>query len=412
MKVVIICQWFPPEYAPIGVMLHELAQDITNKGHKLTIITGFPNHPAGVLFEGYKKKLFMEEMAGGVKTIRCYLYTSPIKTFSRRILNYLTFALTSFVAALRLEKQDILFMVSPPLTNGVVALILSKLKGFNFVLNVQDIYPDAAISASIIKSRLLIKWLKKIELTIYRAATKVTVISEGFKENLLEKGVPESKISVIYNWIDTEEITPVPKDNNFARQHGLTDKFVVLYSGTIGMISGADILLHCAERISAIEDILILFVGEGVIKERIIKNAEKRRLKNVQFLPLQPREILSEVQSSSDVSVVTLLKGKGKASVPSKVLGYMAAAKPVLASVDVNSDTKKIIEKARCGICVDAEDAQGLTDAILQLYNDRHKAKALGLNGREFLLKHCERRDITGQYERLFLSISADVNYD
>lgn len=393
-------------------MLQELVQDMARNGHKLTVITGFPNHPAGVLFEGYKKRLFSEDITGGVKIIRCYLYTSPRKTFLRRLLNYLTFALTSFLAVLRLEKQDLLLMVSPPLSNGVMALLLHKVKRLKFILNVQDIYPDAAISAGIIENRLFMRFLKKVEMTIYRAATKISVISEGFKENLLGKGVPESKISVIYNWIDSSEIIPLPKDNNFARRYDLTDKYVILYSGTIGMISGADILLDCAEKIAAIEDILILFVGEGIVKERLVQRAEERRLKNVQFLPLQPREILSEVQSSADVSVVTLLRGSGNTSVPSKVLGYMAAARPILASVDADSDTKKMIETAKCGIWVDAEDAESLTGAILQLYRDRQRGRILGLNGRNFLLGHYERRAVTGHYERLFLSSMGDASHD
>lgn len=406
MKILIICQWYPPEYAPIGVMLKELADDLTGKGHNVTVVTGFPNHPNGVLFPGYKKSLFNVERDAGVTLIRCYLYTSPKKTFFRRLLNYLSFAVFSFIVVMRMERQDVLFVVSPPLTNGLIALAIKKLKGLKFVFNVQDIYPDAAISTGVIKNQLLVRFLKKLELKIYGAASSTAVISEGFKENLIAKGVPDSKVWVINNWIDTNEITPMHKDNKFAREYGLTDKFVVFYSGTIGMISGADILLDCAERLAYVEDVLFLFVGEGVVKEKIKEDAEKRQLKNVQFLPLQPREILSDVQSSADVSVVTLLKGKGKTSVPSKVLGYMAAARPVIASVDSDSDTKKTIEKADCGICVDAEDVQGLTEAIMHLYNDRLKAEELGKNGREFLTTHCDRKTITDRYEKLFLCVN------
>lgn len=406
MKIVIVCQLFPPEYAPIGIMLKELADDLIVKGHNVTIVTGFPNHPHGILFSGYKKSLFNVERVAGITLIRCYLYTSSKKTFFRRILNYLTFAVFSFIAVMRLERQDVLFAVSPPLTNGLIALAIKKLKGLKFIFNIQDIYPDVAISTGVIKNQLLIRFLKKLELKIYSAASSIAVISEGFKENLIVKGVPDSKVCVIYNWIDTNEITPMFKDNKFAREHNLIDKFVVLYSGTIGMISGADILLDCAEKLVYMKDILFLFVGEGIVKERIKEDAEKRQLKNVQFLPFQPREILSDVQSSADVSVVTLLKGKGKTSVPSKVLGYMAAARPVVASVDSDSDTRIMIEKADCGICVDAEDAQGLTEAIIQLYNDRNRAETLGRNGRDYLVLSCDRKTITAQYEELFLSVT------
>ena len=402
MKIVIICQWFPPEYAPIGIMLRELAEDLSTKGHSVTVVTGFPNHPAGVLFGGYKKSLFTEETVNGFRIIRCYLYTSPKRMFYRRILNYLTFTVTSFAAAIRLKDQDLLFVVSPPLTNGVIALLLKKWKRIKYVFNVQDIYPDAAVAAGIIRNRLMIWALRWIEREIYRSADRIAVISDGFNDNLIGKGTPPSKISVLNNWLDTEEILPLPRDNDFSREQGLTGKFIVLYSGTIGLISGADLLLTCAEHLAYREDLLFLFVGEGIVKEGIAEEARKRGLSNVKFLPFQPREALSRVQSSSDVSVVTLLKGKGKSSVPSKVLGYMAAARPIVASVDPDSDTMKLIEKAGCGICVGAEDAEGVTRAIQELYHDRPRAAALGRNGREFLVRNCNRKAITARYEALF----------
>jgi len=403
LKIVIICQWYPPEYAPIGVMLQELSRDLAAKGHQVTVITGYPNHPSGVLFEGYRKGLFSEEMDGLVRIIRCWLYTSPKRSVVSRLLNNLSFALVSFLAALRLEKHDLLFMVSPPLSNGLIAMLLRKMKGLRFVFNVQDIYPDAAIAAGIIRNPLLIRALSRFEREIYRMAEAVTVISEGFKQNLIAKGIAAQKIHLVNNWIDAMEIAPIQKDNPFAREHGLADKFVVLYSGTIGLISGAGIILECAESLKANREILFLFVGEGVAKDFIMKSALERQLKNVLFLPFQPRQILSQLQSSADVSVVTLFSGRGKSSVPSKVLGYMAAARPVVACVDLNSDTARLVERANCGIAVAAEDAGQLTAALVELYRDRKKGERLGTNGRSYLVANCSRTDMTGRYESLFL---------
>jgi len=403
IKLLFICQWFPPEYAPIGIMLKELAEDMIKHGHTVTVITGFPNHPAGVLFKGYRKRLFFKEIINGIRVIRCYLYTSFRKTFLHRIANFISFGATSFVTALLLDKKDLLFIVSPPLSNGLIALLLRQMKGLRFVFNVQDLYPDVAISTGVIRNRLLIRILKIIELFVYRGAERVAVISEGFKKNLLIKGVPNSKIQIICNWLDTCEIYPVSRNNEFARNHGLTEKFVVLYSGTIGMVSGAEIIIECAEKLRRYGDILFLFVGEGVVKEAIVEKARVTGLDNIKFLSFQPREILSQVQSSADVSIVTLSKGKGKTSVPSKVLGYMAAARPVIASVDPDSDTWQLIEGAGCGICVDPEDVQGLSMAIESLYHDRERARLLGRHGRDFLKSNCDRNIITSHYEKLFV---------
>lgn len=403
MKIVIICQWFPPEDTPVAVMLKELADDLIGKGHKVTIVTGFPNHPQGVLFPGFKKKIFNVVNDADITLIRCYLYTSPKKTFLRRLFNYLTFALFSFVAVMRLERQDVLFVVSPPITNGLIAMVIKKLRGLNFVFNIQDIYPDAAISAQVIKNRFIVKALQKMELSIYNAASRISVISEGFRQNLISKGVPIEKVEVLFNWLDVDEIIPLPKDNDFSREHGLTNKFVVLYSGTVGLISGAEILLECASKLAPFNDILFLFVGEGVVKERLMEAVAMRQLSNVRFLPFQRRAILSQVQSCSNISIVTLSRKMGKSSVPSKVLGYLAAARPVIASVDVDSDTGRMISDANCGICTDPKDADGLTAAILELYHDPERAQRLGANGRNFLENFFDRKRITVQYERLFI---------
>ena len=409
MKIVMICQWFPPEHAPIGVMLSEMAEDLIQKGHSVSIITGFPNHPEGIVFKGYNKKIFNKEDESGLKIIRCYLYTSPKKTFLRRAANYLSFAMSSFVAAMCMEKHDVLLMVSPPLSNGLIAIALKKIKKLRFVFNVQDIYPDAAISTEIIKNPFLIKVLMKLEQIIYHEAKSVSLISEGFKNNLLAKGVPEEKINVIENWIDTNEIVPMNKHNDFSIKHELIDKFVILYSGTIGIISGAEIIIDCAKNLSDYEDILFLFVGEGIVKDEIRKKVNQLSLKNIKFLSFQPRKLLSEVQSCSDVSVLTLAKDKGKTSVPSKILGYMAAARPVVASIDESSDTHRLINEAKCGICVEPGNADNLSDIILTLYHDRHLAEQLGRNGREFLMNNCGRKKITSQYEKMFLECDKDL---
>ncbi|MRR10384.1 glycosyltransferase WbuB, partial [bacterium] len=322
LRILIICQYFPPEVAPIGVMMKELAADLAAAGHRVTVVTGFPNHPRGIVFAGYRRRLFQREMADGIRVIRCYMHVSPRRSVLARILGYLSFGLSALSAALRLPRHDAVLLPSPPLTNGALALALRLIRGWPYVYNVQDIFPDAAITAGIITKPAVIGALRRFERCIYRRAGRIAVISEGFRANLIAKGVPAGKIELIHNWLDAAEIAPQPRDNEFSGRHGLNGRFVVLYSGTIGLISGAEILVDCARRLSGCRDILFLFVGEGVTKETIVRMAEQQHLSNMRFLPFQERELLPQVQSSADVSVVTLKRGMGRTSVPSKILGY------------------------------------------------------------------------------------------
>lgn len=401
LRILIICQYFPPEVAPIGVMMKELAADLAAAGHRVTVVTGFPNHPRGIVFAGYRRRLFQREMADGIRVIRCYMHVSPRRSVLARILGYLSFGLSALSAALLLPRHDAVLLPSPPLTNGALALALRLIRGWPYVYNVQDIFPDAAITAGIITNPAVIGALRRFERCIYRRAGRIAVISEGFRANLIAKGVPAVKIGLIYNWLDTAEITPRPRDNEFSRRHGLNGRFVVLYSGTIGLISGAEMLVDCAALLGSYRDILFLLVGEGVAKDAVRTLAQQRSVSNMMFLPFQSRDVLSQVQSSADVSVVTLRPGMGRTSVPSKVLGYMAAARPVLASVDADSDTRSLIERACCGIGTPPGDHRSLAEAILALYHDRPYCRRLGRNGRAFLLRHCERRAATAHYRRL-----------
>lgn len=398
-RIALICQYSPPEVAPIGFMISELAHDLVLAGHHVSIFTGFPNHPAGKLFPGYCSRLrgLTEHRSDGVLIRRNWLYISSSKSVISRVLNYGSFALTTLVSAIW-QKHDVYFIVSPPLTNILIGFVL-RLFGRRYVLNVQDIYPDAAEATGVLRNKMLIRVLYMLERLAYRLAERVTVISNGFVRNLLAKGLPLEKIAFIPNWIDSDEISPQSQDNDFSRQHGLNNRFVVLYSGTIGLVSGAEIVLDMADNLARDEDVLVMMVGEGVVKTRIEEASVMRGLKNMRFAPFQPRGVLSNVLSSASVGLVTLLPGHGGNSVPSKILGYLAAGRPVIVSVDRGSDTWEFIQEAQCGLCVPPGDPVALALAVRKLRNDPILADRLGANGRTYLVENLHRRVITAKYE-------------
>tara|TARA_B100000579_G_scaffold424051_1_gene427982 strand:- start:2049 stop:3281 length:1233 start_codon:yes stop_codon:yes gene_type:complete len=406
MKIVFICQWFPPEPAPIGVMINELASRLSNEGHQITVITGYPNHPNGLIYKGFKKKIFSIHNEFNFRLIRCWLFTSNNKTNLNRLLNYISFSISSLIAALFLERNHFVFVVSPPLTNGLIAIMLRLIKGFTYIINIQDIYPDAAINLNVIKNPFYKSLLYLVESIIYNFSERITVISNGFKKNLIKKKVSYEKIKIIPNWIDTDEITPIDNLNNFKNNNQLNNNFIVLYAGTIGLVSGAEILIPVAKSLAKYKDIKILLIGDGIIKERLQELSKNEKLGNIKFLPFQPREILSEVLSSSDVSIVTMKKNCGFSSVPSKVLGYMSSGKPLIASVDKGSDTHNLILNSNCGLAVPPENSEEIVSAILYLYHNQTEARKMGTNAREYVVKNFSKDSILNSYISFFLKLN------
>jgi len=256
---------------------------------------------------------------------------------------------------------------------------------------IYDLYPDLAIEAGVIRNRLLIRAAQKLERWIYRRSDRVVVLSEGFRRTLVEsKGVPEEKVRVIPVWLDLDEIQRSQDPLPWRREHGISeDAFVVLYAGTMGIVSGAEVLLDVVNEFSGDTGIVFLFVGEGRAKERIQELG--RNLPNVRLLGFQPRETLSDMLSSADVGVVTLLPGRGRTSVPSKMLGYMAVGVPVLASCDLNSDSAEMIREAKCGVVVPPGDALAISSALRELRSDTPARHSAGQRGRAYLEKHHSR---------------------
>ncbi len=404
-EVVILSQWFPPEQAPIGQMLSELAVALTKRGWAVTVVTGFPNHPSGEVFQGYRKQWRSTDYLEGVRVLRCWLYTSTNRAIWRRVLTSLSFSLTAAWAVITKTEPGLILAVSQPLSMGVLLPVLSRVKGAKGVLNVQDLYPDVPISVGLIRNPWLIRLLRWTERVSYRWADGIAVICEGFVHHVKERGAVAARVRMIPNWIDTEFLRPGVRSNAFRRSLGFADEdFVVLYAGSIGYVSGADVLVKAGKLLRDLPSIKIAYIGEGPLVEKIQRMVNQSALTNVVFRPFQERSQLNDVQACADVGVVSLLPGKGKSSVPSKLLGYMAAARPVIASVDLDSETARFVERAGCGSVTVAGDAQALADAIRSLQRDQVLGSALGEAGRQYVVANHSRPVVIDQYDE-FLSL-------
>lgn len=318
-----------------------------------------------------------------------------------------------YVRAIREDGVSAISSGSTPPTAGIlcakVKKRLSKRYGHKvpFIFILQDVFPDSLVSTGLCRENsLLYKIGNMVADYTYRNADKIIVISEDFRQMLLGKGIPEEKIKLIYNWVDETAVVSVPRNENplFDKYNLDRSKFYVAYSGNIGLTQNMDMLLTIAEELTSRQDIGFILVGDGAYREQVERIVAGKQLSNVKTIPFQPYEDISYVFSLGDVGLLISKRGVASNSVPSKTWSYMSAERPILASFDSNSELCRIIEEHDCGVCVEADDKEGLKEAILRLFSaDRSR---YGENGRRFVVEHISKTAATQQYVDLMNNLS------
>jgi glycosyltransferase involved in cell wall biosynthesis len=302
-----------------------------------------------------------------------------------------------FFCAISIKKADAIFVYSTPPTLGFMGVLLGKIKNIPVIYNLQDIFPDSLINARIIKDGYILKIGKLVEKYTYKNCNKIVVISEDFKRVIVNRGVPKEKIDIVYNWVDTDIVKPIPrKENSLLKKYNIdNEKFYITYCGNIGLTQNLELLIDVAKDLESYENIEFVVIGNGAHKQKLIQYSSERDIKNVKFLPFQPYEDISNVYSLGDVGLIISKKDIGNNSFPSKTWSIMSAERAVLASFDENSELCKIINNCNCGICVPPENKEALKNTILNLYNHKEYTKNIGCNGRKFILENLDRKDNT-----------------
>lgn len=406
-RLTILTQWYPPEQAPFGRMMHELASDLAGRDWDVTVITGFPNHPRGEVFGGYRKRWLLEEPDAGASVQRVWLATSANRGLLARLATFATFTLTSAWRFLRRPRADVVFAVLQPLSVGATLPVLAWLKRSKLVFNLQDLHPDTQVRLGMIRHPWLIAALRAVEHFAYRHCAALTVICEPFRTHAVNCGAPVDRVHVVPNWVDTARIRPGPDGSDIRRAAGLDDgQFVALWAGTLGFVSGAAIVLDAAQLLRADPHVRFLIVGDGPLRMELIERARLLGLDNVAFLPFQSEDRLVAVQNAGDVSIVTLAREFAESSVPSKVLAYMAAGRGVVAAVDRSSPTAKLLRDSGCGVIVEPDDARALAGALRELAHDANRVRELGACARAHAVRHLSREAAVEHYDRLFSALA------
>jgi glycosyltransferase involved in cell wall biosynthesis len=390
----------------------ELARHWAEAGHGVTVLTGFPNHPTGVVPPEYRKqfrRLVTREMWNGVKLIRTWLLPFPNRKSYERMLNYASFCASAATTGLFVEKPDVLIATSPQLLVALSGWWLAFVKRVPFVFEVRDLWPESLAAVGVEGANsLLIRVLGKIAGFLYRRAACIVVVTPAFKTFLENNwNVPPEKIFLVENGVETDLFSPQPDREAKRKELAAEGKFVVCYAGTMGLAHGLDTLIEAAAILQTQNPrVQFLLVGEGAERERILALASQRGLTNLHFAGQQPRESMPSFLGASDACVVMLRKADlFKTVIPTKMLEFMSCERPVIVAVD--GQAREIIETAQAGIFVEPENAKRLVEVIQQLAADPSHCEKLGKNGRAHILQHFSRKQTALDYLEILRSLLA-----
>jgi len=407
LRVVFLTHYFPPEVGAPQTRLYELARRLLDAGVDVTVVTGFPNYPTGVIPEPYRGKGFMVDDVDGIRVLRCWVYAARNRGFLRRILNHLSFSFSSLRAVRKVGRTDVLFVQSPPLFVGLAALMYRRLKRAPFIFNVSDIWPQSAVEMGALRNGAAIRLAEMLELHIYRRASRITVPTQGIFEKLQSRGIPREKLVLLTNGTDTDTYRPSTRDADLAQRLGLDGRKVFLYAGTHGMAQGLDVILEAA-RLTKDSDILYVLVGEGADKEMLVDKAQRLHIANVKFLPNQPRSTMPGLLNLAYASIIPLRRLElFKAALPSKIFESMAVARPVVGPLW--GEAAELVRTSGCGIVVEPEDPAALQQAVERLASDPELARQLGQHGRDYVVEHYDRKQIAGRLAELLRETAARV---
>ena len=429
MRILIYSYNYFPEPIGIAPLMTELAEGLVGRGHEVRVVTAMPWYPQREIYPGYKGKPYLTEKRNGVYIQRNYVWVRPHPGLVDRVLLDGSFVISSCLHALQGTRPDVILMTAPPLPVSVPAAVLGMIWRCPVVLNLQDILPEAAVHTGLLRSKLLIRIFSILEKFAYRVATQISVIADGFVDNLVnKKGTPPEKITLIPNWVNINFIRPLPKqDNSFRKAHRIEGKFVVMYSGNIALTQGietvvkaAALLLHQLGKLSEKiqcelgtelsekiqRDIRVVIVGEGRALSELQQCRQEQEADNVLLLPFEPRGRLPQMLAAADVGLIVQKRNVISFNMPSKTPLLLASGRAIIASVPANGTAARAVTRSGGGVIVAPEEPEALAAEILRLYLHPDKAAALGEQGRRYAVEHYGIERALDRYEALFRAIA------
>lgn len=405
MRILLVSHYFAPEIGAPSVRLSELARLWAEAGDDVTVLTGMPNHPTGVILPAYRGRLRAEEKVDGYRIVRTWLYASPNKGFVRRTLGHLSFMVTGVVLGGGLSgPADVVVASSPSFFSIFTGWLLARAKRARFVVEVRDLWPAILVDLGVMNDGILIRALERMELVAYRAADAVVVVSEGFRRNLIDRGIPAAKLTVVRNGADLDRFGAVNPDDGVRAWlgDGTGDAVIVLYVGTHGLQHGLSNVLDAAAFL-ADDPIHFALVGEGAEKERLVSQQESLGLKHLTMLPGVPIEDVPALVAAADICLVSRRDLPLFSSfIPAKLFEYLGAGRPVIGTL--RGEAAEILADAG-GVVVEPQDPSLLARAIRDLADDAAGRSALGEKARQYAAQYCDRRRLAQRYRDLLVRV-------
>jgi colanic acid biosynthesis glycosyl transferase WcaI len=405
MKILILTQWFEPEPTFKGLLF---ARELVARGHEVEVLTGFPNYPGGKVYPGYKIQPWLREEIDSIRIIRVALYPSHDNSGIRRIINYVSFALSAAVFGSALVRTpDVVYAYHPPITVGLAAMALGFFHRVPFVYDIQDLWPDTVAVSGMLSNRAALKILSKVCAVVYQRSGHIVVLSPGFKKRLMERGVSTNKIDIIYNWCD-EKAMKVDYDHEIRLATG-ADRFSLLFAGTMGTAQGLDSVLEAAQICQTTAPAAeFIFIGGGVERERLEEMSRSMKLDNVRFLPRQPMQAMGIILGGADALLVHLKNDPlFRITIPSKTQAYLSAGKPIV--MGVSGDAAELVERSHAGVICEPGNPRKIAEAIKELIDSGPERLAeMGNAGRAFYERELSVAAGVDKFERIFKMVTGE----
>lgn len=401
MRILILTQWFEPEPTLKGLTF---ARELRRRGHEVEVVTGFPNYPGGKLYPGYRIRLWQRETIAGVSLLRVPLYPSHDRSALGRVLNYVSFAFSASILGWALSRRpDVLYVYHPPATIGLPAIVGRRLLGVPVVYDVQDLWPDTVVASGMLRNRVAVRVIDSWCRFVYSQADRIVVLSPGFRDALIARGVPATKIDVIYNWSDEAamDLNQTP-----AVPTGASGEFTVLFAGTMGTVQALDAVLEAARLCrTTVPQARFVFVGGGVDRDRLERKANEMHLDNVRILPRQPMAAMGSILAAADVLLVHLKDDPlFRMTIPSKTQAYLAAGRPIL--IGVRGDAADLVSRSGGGILCEPENPSSIAEGVRRLFQAGSLRLAeMGRKGRAFYERELSMRVAIDKFDEVFRQV-------